>query len=958
MSNVLRGTIVNPDVIRGKSAYEIAVMHGFEGTEEEWVEALHDDAKAKRAEEAAVDARQSANKAKASQESASASAKIAEQAASTATALVEENSASAAQAATEKADEVIAQRVAELGTVVQTVGDSVTAVMSQKATTDTLSNAGIISKKTASGNIIKVSDIASREHMVKVKVTCPDGVDPTTVSVTACRKNLIPFPYSLLSGTTTKSGIKASFQVDGGMCFNGRCWVVTWWWLSDVNLGTEVIDIASTSLGFIANSEYSTYDVMNNGANARCRTFYNPQGQAGQPRAYIQLSKGTYENVVVYPQIEVGKESTEYVKGDENTTVALDETGEAEVKSSAPEMCITVGSGRTGYNITAEYIEYFAEVDKTANSLEGEKSGSIIQLPDVSPIPHKIKVSSETPDASVMVAGKNLIPFPYSALKGTTTKNGITATVQEDGGVCFYGTSTEITYWSLCNVDLGSAVVTCVSKDGLIANADVPTKMIQNGSRNPKWRTVYEAGTWHTILIQLSAGTYDNMVAYPQIEAGYESTDYEKGKESTDTLALVDGCAEMTSTAGTLTMWTTDGSKLNVSYNRDINAAFGEASKLYKGYGLPVLYFSGDTSEMTKDDKVTLAYKYDEKVGTCTMKWQGTSSIAYPKKNYTVTFDNAFEAVDGWGEQKKYCLKANYIDFSHIRNVCSAKLWGSIVKKRGNINAKLAATPNYGAVDGFPVCVVINNEYVGLYTFCVPKDAWMMGMGDGAQEAIVCAEGDPYLANKFKSTADTLDGAFDIEYVTDENNTAWVETSLNRLIQACIDSDGTDLDTTIAQYLDWDSAIDYFIYCAAIGHYDGMYKNYLLSTYDGVKWFFTAYDMDSVLGSRHTGKNVFSAKAYDPVVLSQNHKVFDLIYKYKMDEVRARFKAIAEDNNLPLHEEQVIIVFSDYVAQIPKALFDEDCKIWKTIPGTSYNNINQITAWYHRRFAYLKEWFG
>ena len=40
MSNVLRGTIVNPDVIRGKSAYEIAVMNGFDGTVEEWLASL------------------------------------------------------------------------------------------------------------------------------------------------------------------------------------------------------------------------------------------------------------------------------------------------------------------------------------------------------------------------------------------------------------------------------------------------------------------------------------------------------------------------------------------------------------------------------------------------------------------------------------------------------------------------------------------------------------------------------------------------------------------------------------------------------------------------------------------------------------------------------------------------------------------------------------------------------
>lgn len=37
MSNVLRGTLVNPEKIYGKSSYEIAVMHGYDGTEEEWI---------------------------------------------------------------------------------------------------------------------------------------------------------------------------------------------------------------------------------------------------------------------------------------------------------------------------------------------------------------------------------------------------------------------------------------------------------------------------------------------------------------------------------------------------------------------------------------------------------------------------------------------------------------------------------------------------------------------------------------------------------------------------------------------------------------------------------------------------------------------------------------------------------------------------------------------------------
>jgi hypothetical protein len=40
MKENLIGTVMNPEVIRGKSAYEIAVAHGFEGTEEEWLASL------------------------------------------------------------------------------------------------------------------------------------------------------------------------------------------------------------------------------------------------------------------------------------------------------------------------------------------------------------------------------------------------------------------------------------------------------------------------------------------------------------------------------------------------------------------------------------------------------------------------------------------------------------------------------------------------------------------------------------------------------------------------------------------------------------------------------------------------------------------------------------------------------------------------------------------------------
>ena len=41
------------------------------------------------------------------------------------------------------------------------------------------------------------------------------------------------------------------------------------------------------------------------------------------------------------------------------------------------------------------------------------------------------------------------------------------------------------------------------------------------------------------------------------------------------------------------------------------------------------------------------------------------------KKNFTVKFDQSL-GQGGWGQRKKHVLKANYIDFSHARNIVCA----------------------------------------------------------------------------------------------------------------------------------------------------------------------------------------------------------------------------------------------------------------------------------------------
>jgi hypothetical protein len=53
--------------------------------------------------------------------------------------------------------------------------------------------------------------------------------------------------------------------------------------------------------------------------------------------------------------------------------------------------------------------------------------------------------------------------------------------------------------------------------------------------------------------------------------------------------------------------------------------------------------------------------------------------MSYPKKNFTIKlFEDADRSIKkkisfkNWGKQNKFCLKANWIDITHLRNVVSA----------------------------------------------------------------------------------------------------------------------------------------------------------------------------------------------------------------------------------------------------------------------------------------------
>lgn len=359
--------------------------------------------------------------------------------------------------------------------------------------------------------------------------------------------------------------------------------------------------------------------------------------------------------------------------------------------------------------------------------------------------------------------------------------------------------------------------------------------------------------------------------------------------------------------------------------------------------------FRGDVSLMTKDNSVSLTVNAEDTDREASVKWQGSSSLNYMKKNYTIKFNQAFTWVDGWGAQKKYVLKADWIDPSHLRNVVCAKLWGDVVSSRPTsaIKTKLAAAPNWGAIDGVPCSLAINGTWSGLYNLTIPKDSWMMGMGSGTQECILSAEAHGQPEN-FKAPA-VVDGTdYDIEYVTDEDNAAWVKTSLNTAINAAINATSIE---DIEPYIDVDSAIDYLIFVAAITGTDNTDKNYLLSTFDGTKWFFTAYDMDGVWGMDYMGAGFYPIN-HSPTINSyaNQHRVMQLIKTYAKDRLKARY---AELRAGALSEANIYERFTSYQAGFPKYGMLKDCELWNQMPGGLSNGTAQIYENARLRLAFL-----
>lgn len=375
------------------------------------------------------------------------------------------------------------------------------------------------------------------------------------------------------------------------------------------------------------------------------------------------------------------------------------------------------------------------------------------------------------------------------------------------------------------------------------------------------------------------------------------------------------------------------------------NYVLGECTRVNKGklcgdYSAaycPKLYFTGDMTEMTskKDIRnITFEYKsHDQQLsGAAKIKVQGTSSLQYDKKNYTINFyedENYLNELGvnvGWGAQDEYCLKANWIDKTHSRNVVTAKLASEVQAKYGLFET----APNNGAIDGFPIEVYINGSFHGVYTMNIPKDDWMFAMDeDNPNHIVICGENwnDPVL---FKAEPNLTDWSVEVGPETDETLS-----KINRLYTFIHDSTDAEFVENFDQYLNLDSTLNYYIMLDYGWMPDNIGKNMLLATYDGNIWYPTLYDLDTTWGAHWTGTQLYS---YENSLMSMSRSLlWERIEKLYKKELAARYFELRQDI---LDAENVMNTFNTFYNSIPQECLEREMEKWgPDIPGYDLSQI-------------------
>ncbi len=262
-----------------------------------------------------------------------------------------EDAEKSAKSASNSADLAIANSIEA------SVQASTAAIHAQRAerAAESLANNNLANslKGNKTSSVVLLNDVSPIEHTVKVQFS--DADESNTLSVTACGKNLLPYPYvDTPKSPLVKNGVTFTDNGDGSVTVKGTAegggtvFILSY----HINFGDKTIDAIYKDSA--TNGEYAIGK----------RMYYNAWSE--YLPVSINIPKGVTVDETLYPQIELGTVSTEYEPYVKPETYTAQADGSLTVPSIYPTMMLSAESNTTNLltgNVLSKPNSWFSSSD-------------------------------------------------------------------------------------------------------------------------------------------------------------------------------------------------------------------------------------------------------------------------------------------------------------------------------------------------------------------------------------------------------------------------------------------------------------------------------------------------------------------------------------------------------------------------------------------------------------------
>lgn len=344
---------------------------------------------------------------------------------------------------------------------------------------------------------------------------------------------------------------------------------------------------------------------------------------------------------------------------------------------------------------------------------------------------------------------------------------------------------------------------------------------------------------------------------------------------------------------------------------------------------------------------------------------QGASSARYPKKNLRIKLfkDASFtdktkeKLVQGAPADKKFNLKANYIDATQTTNLTVADLMTQAtttegVKDETTVNwdssPVIDYTPNAGQIKGSPVIINSVDKYVGLYTLNTAKTSSLFGMNDSHPTEFAIEGVDHTNATKFLTDQWAVDVDFSVEQpdeLTDEQKTA-----VTNLLSFVVNATDEDFKTKLSDYYDLNSLARWLIFALVFTLTDEFDKNIIHATWDNKKFSAITYDLDTSFGLTYDGTEIrdyFSGLGLKEAGMRSN--LFKRFIHNFYPEIRTKYwtlrKTVLSNNN-------ILETWRKHYYEFPLLELEKDCNKWKQ-PSIDLMTEEHIIRHINKKMKYI-----